>query len=234
MLIVLNHKMNLTLSEIKQYQKQMRKWKITEELVICPSMAYLSLFENSRYHLGSQNVSCYENGSDTGEVSAKQLQSLGVHYCLVGHSERRKFHQEDDNKIKEKLSQLLENDITPILCIGETQEEKKAKVTNKALESQLEILNSFSKEKIERIIIAYEPIWAIGTGIVPAIEEVEQVVSMIKTSIQDRYQVAIKVLYGGSIDTENYTRFKNIRNIDGLLIGGLSLKTEKLKQLFSK
>lgn len=233
MLVVLNHKMNFTLEEVRDYKKIIDQYKLKDiELVICPSLVYLPLFDTKNYNLGSQNVSCYENGSYTGEVSASQLKSLGVTYCLVGHSERRKYQNEDGLLLIEKIKRLLEVNITPILCIGETKEEKQDNKTNDVLKKEIDLLSSFSKEELSKIIIAYEPIWAIGTGLVPSKEEVMYSVKFIKDTLTNKYQVTPQVLYGGSINADNYNTFKNISNIDGLLVGGLSLKVEKLKQLF--
>lgn len=228
--------MNLTREEITSYDKELQQISHEKvDLVICPSMSYLSLLEPKNYALGSQNVARAEEGSYTGEVSAKQLKSLGVSYCLVGHSERRQHQREQNEEINEKLKRLLEVDITPILCIGEREEEKENQQTDFVLKEQLEqALQGFTKDQVKKIIIAYEPVWAIGSGKVPTPKEVEQIFISLQAFFSHNYQTKPFLLYGGSVSLENYKNFQQVFGIDGLLIGGLSLKMDKLKQLLEQ
>lgn len=227
MIVVLNHKSNLDKKEFMEYQNELKKIESSHQLVICPSQIYLNSIDLPTFDLGSQNVSSYHQGAYTGEIYAHQLKSLDVKYCLVGHSERRKYQRETNKDINEKIKRLLEEEITPILCIGETKEQKDSKRTKSVLLSELnECLSGINNNDI---IIAYEPIWAIGTGITPTKDEVEDVLKEIKKVYQKN-----KLIYGGSLNQENIVEFKTSDLIDGYLLGGLSLKPQELKDFISK
>ncbi len=227
MIVVLNNKSNLDKKEFMEYQNELKKIESSYQLVICPSQVYLNSIDLPTFDLGSQNVSSYHQGAYTGEIYAHQLKSLDVKYCLVGHSERRKYQRETNKDINEKIKRLLEEEITPILCIGETKEQKDSKKTKSVLLSELnECLSEINNNDI---IIAYEPIWAIGTGITPTKDEVEDVLKEIKKVYQKN-----KLIYGGSLNQENIVEFKTSYLIDGYLLGGLSLKPQELKDFISK
>lgn len=227
MIVVLNNKSNLDKKEFMEYQNELKKIESSHQLVICPSQIYLNSIDLPTFDLGSQNVSSYHQGAYTGEIYAHQLKSLDVKYCLVGHSERRKYQRETNKDINEKIKRLLEEEITPILCIGETKEQKDSKRTKSVLLSELnECLAGINNNDI---IIAYEPIWAIGTGITPTKDEVEDVLKEIKKVYQKN-----KLIYGGSLNQENIVEFKTSDLIDGYLLGGLSLKPQELKDFISK
>lgn len=227
MIVVLNNKSNLDKKEFMEYQNELKKIESSYQLVICPSQVYLNSIDLPTFDLGSQNVSSYHQGAYTGEIYAHQLKSLDVKYCLVGHSERRKYQRETNKDINEKIKRLLEEEITPILCIGETKEQKDSKRTKAVLLSELnECLSGINNNDI---IIAYEPIWAIGTGITPTKDEVEDVLKEIKKVYQKN-----KLIYGGSLNQENIVEFKTSYLIDGYLLGGLSLKPQELKDFISK
>lgn len=227
MIVVLNNKSNLDKKEFMEYQNELKKIESSHQLVICPSQIYLNSIDLPTFDLGSQNVSSYHQGAYTGEIYAHQLKSLDVKYCLVGHSERRKYQRETNKDINEKIKRLLEEEITPILCIGETKEQKDSKRTKSVLLSELnECLSGINNNDI---IIAYEPIWAIGTGITPTKDEVEDVLKEIKKVYQKN-----KLIYGGSLNQENIVEFKTSELIDGYLLGGLSLKPQELKDFISK
>ena len=227
MIVVLNNKSNLDKKEFMEYQNELKKIESSYQLVICPSQVYLNSIDLPTFDLGSQNVSSYHQGAYTGEIYAHQLKSLDVKYCLVGHSERRKYQRETNKDINEKIKRLLEEEITPILCIGETKEQKDSKKTKSVLLSELnECLSGINNNDI---IIAYEPIWAIGTGITPTKDEVEDVLKEIKKVYQKN-----KFIYGGRLNQENIVEFKTSYLIDGYLLGGLSLKPQELKDFISK
>lgn len=227
MIVVLNNKSNLDKKEFMEYQNELKKIESSYQLVICPSQVYLNSIDLPTFDLGSQNVSSYHQGAYTGEIYAHQLKSLDVKYCLVGYSERRKYQRETNKDINEKIKRLLEEGITPILCIGETKEQKDSKKTKSVLLSELnECLSGINNNDI---IIAYEPIWAIGTGITPTKDEVEDVLKEIKKVYQKN-----KLIYGGSLNQENIVEFKTSYLIDGYLLGGLSLKPQELKDFISK
>ena len=227
MIIVLNNKCNLTKDEFIVYQKNLENIEGSNEIVLCPSNIFLGLFNSNTIELGSQNVSKNEMGAFTGEVSAKQLKSFNVKYSLVGHSERRKYHYETPIEINKKIKQLLENDITPIYCVGETKEERdnntyKESIINDIKESLIDIDKS-------KVIIAYEPIWSIGTGLIPSNEQIEEIISLIKEQLPTN-----KVIYGGSANDQNINTLKNIKGVDGFLLGGLSLSVENLNKFINK
>ena len=227
MIVVLNNKSNLDKQEFIGYQNELKRIESSHQLVICPSQVYLNSIDLPNFDLGSQNVSSYHQGAYTGEIYAHQLKSLNVKYCLVGHSERRKYQRETNKDINEKIKRLLEEEITPILCVGETKEQKDSKKTKSVLLSELnECLSGINNNDI---IIAYEPVWAIGTGITPTKEEVEDVLKEIKKVYQKN-----KLIYGGSLNQENIAEFKTSDLIDGYLLGGLSLKLQELKDFISK
>lgn len=227
MIVVLNNKSNLDKKEFMEYQNELKKIESSYQLVICPSQVYLNSIDLPTFDLGSQNVSSYHQGAYTGEIYAHQLKSLDVKYCLVGHSERRKYQRETNKDINEKIKRLLEEEITPILCIGETKEQKDSKKTKSVLLSELnECLSGINNNDI---IIAYEPIWAIGTGITPTKDEVEDVFKEIK-----KVYLKNKLIYGGSLNQENIVEFKTSELIDGYLLGGLSLKPKQLEDFISK
>lgn len=225
MLIVLNNKSNLEKQEFDSYIKELNKIESSNELVLCPSDIYLNNIRLRKIKLGSQNVSSYEDGAHTGSISAKQLKALGVEYSLVGHSERRKENHETNEDINKKIKLLIEENITPILCIGEKYDEKEIKkeVIKKELEEALIDVD------IEKVIIAYEPIWAIGTGIIPSTRDINDTVLFIKELYPNN-----KVLYGGSLNNNNIKEIKFIEIIDGYLLGTISIELDKLKELLDE
>lgn len=223
MIIALNNKSNLNKEEFVEYLNRLESINTNNTLILCPTYLNIPLV-NSNILLGSQNVSSYDNGAYTGEISSKQLKSYNVKYSIVGHSERREYQRETNEVIKEKINKLLEEDITPILCVGETLEERQNNNYKEVIREELSILNNISKE----VIIAYEPIWSIGTGIIPTKEQIEEVFTYIKSILP------YKVLYGGSANEENIDMLKEINLIDGYLLGGLSLKPDKLQIFLNK
>lgn len=205
------------------------------ELIICPSTPFLYIFQNDSYKLGSQDISRYESGPHTGENTGEQLASLNVEYALVGHSERRKLFKEEEKTIIEKIKKAYHSHIKPIYFIGETTDEKKYKVTYSVLEHQItHILDEVPDYKREKIIIVYEPIWAIGTGITPTIEEIADRIDSIKNILLDKYKIRIPVLYGGSINKENINEIKNIPNIDGYVLGESAKEIKDLLEIYNK
>ena len=230
--IVSNHKMNLTKEEIENYVSQISSLKSTNKLVFCPSNIYLPYFQNQEnYELGVQNVADRKMGALTGEVAVEQLKSLNVSYVIIGHSERRNILNESEEMIHQKIKLVLENDMIPILCIGEKEEE----IPQREEILMAEIDSAFLQQSnLERLIIAYEPIWAIGTGKIPTPEEITTIKEWIKDYIEKKYQVSCPVLYGGSVSVSNIDELSTVSNIDGYLIGGTSLDIEKLKVIIEK
>lgn len=229
MIIALNNKSNLTKEEFLKYQEDIQKLNFrTSNVILIPSNIYLAAANIPNISLGSQNVSMYEMGPHTGEVSASQLRQLGVSYCLVGHSERRKEQHETNIEIRNKIKNLLNQGIIPILCIGETKEEKNTAHTVIYQELQ-EALIGLTEEELKKVIIAYEPVWSIGTGLIPTSTEIESIVTKIKETYPNNL-----VLYGGSVTLENIEKLTQGNAVDGYLLGGLSLQLDKVQILIDK
>lgn len=209
--------------------------KSRNEVIIFPDFSSLFLvsriIKDSQIKFGSQDVAQKTLGAYTGEVSLESLKQLGCKYIIIGHSERRQYFF-DDNLVADKLFNIIKNSkITPILCIGESLSERNKKETYKVLRKQL--LSAFSKLKVKdienrNIVIAYEPVWAIGTGLVAEVNDVVLVHKKIKEIFSKMFVGKkireTKVLYGGSVNVENFLNFQNAKEVDGLLIGGASLK----------
>lgn len=230
MIIALNNKSNLGKGAFLEYQEKMSHIEANSQLIMCPTYLNVNLFHLNNVDLGAQNVSKTNPGAFTGEVSAKDLKESGVKYTIIGHSERREYQRESLGDIHEKLIRLLENDITPILCIGETKDERDEGVVEDVLEDELtSAVEGLNDEEKDRIIIAYEPIWSIGTGVIPTIEEIEEVFRFIKKSFPRN-----PILYGGSANEKNIDILKQSPLIDGYLLGGLSLKPEELQVFINK
>ena len=206
------------------------------EIVVAPVFTSLYAVNEEICHCGcgriklaAQNVYFEPKGAFTGEISIDMLKDFSVSYIIIGHSERRNILNESFELIHKKVKICLENNIIPILCIGEKKEEinQKEEILTAELKSAFDDIGDDRKN----IVIAYEPIWSIGTGLVPTKEEIEETLSWIKKYIKDNYQVDCKTLYGGSVNEENISNLKEIQSIDGYLIGGASLKLNKLKQM---
>lgn len=236
-LVVGNWKMNLTLDQSKELiQEVANKVSFHAYVVIAAPVAYLHplkdfLVGKRNIHLAAQNVHHEEFGAFTGELSAPMLASLGVEYCIVGHSERRIHFKEKNEILAQKVSQLLAHNITPIYCVGETLEQREKGKTYDVIKKQIkEGLFHLNAEQIEQVIIAYEPVWAIGTGKNASPDQAEEVHAFIRKYIQQKYgeEVAdeIPILYGGSVTAENAQSLFEKPSIDGGLVGGASLKSE--------
>lgn len=229
MIVILNNKSNLTKSEFIIYQNDLRNIKVPFELVLCPTYLNINLFDLSNISLGSQNVSCTNEGAYTGEISAKSLKDSNVRYCIIGHSERRKYQKETNEEINKKVKELISNDIIPILCVGETKEQREKNEVEQIIVTQVkEAIKEINDEDRKKIIVAYEPIWSIGTGLIPKVNDIEIVNSYIKKILPE-----CKVIYGGSVNEENINELKSDK-IDGYLLGGLSLKPQKLEKFLNK
>lgn len=214
-LIIANQKTYLNKTSVKEF---INNFKYAQDIIICPSFPFIS--EYSNYLLGAQDISEEETNTQTGEITGTQLKSLNCRYVIVGHSERRAKQGESDELIKKKLINAQNSDLVPILCVGENKEEYEAKITDEVLGKQL----SAALDNIEgELIIAYEPIWAIGTGLIPSNKEIYYVVQKIKAKYPQ-----YKVLYGGSVNVNNINELIQIENVDGYLIGGASSDAEEL------
>ena len=229
MIVILNNKCNLSKTEFIKYQEELKTINTEHEVVLCPTYLNINNCQLETIKIGAQTVSCTDNGAYNGEISARDLKDSGVKYTIVGHSERRKYQNESNYDINEKIKRLLENDITPILCIGETEDERNNGLVEYIINKQLsESLRGLLEEKIKKIIIAYEPIWSIGTGLIPDIDDIINVNNFIKKLYPNN-----QIIYGGSANEKNIQNLKS-KAIDGYLLGGLSLKPEKIKEFLDQ
>ena len=233
-LIVANWKMNKTPKETKEYLETFLRLiegvDDNVEILICPPFTSLciawDILKGSKVKLGAQNCHYEQKGAFTGEISLDMLKELGVSYVIVGHSERRWIFGETDELINKKVIACLEKGIRPILCVGEKIEEREAGMTLKVIESQLKLALSGLDEVSERIDIAYEPVWAIGSGNPATPEDAQLVHSFIKELLGK-----VRVLYGGSINPQNAGEFLSMPDVDGLLVGGASLDPSSFAQI---
>ncbi len=230
-IFIANWKLHGNIEFINQYYQKL-SIKSNNCVVICSPSIYLNHLKTNSKNLfsGSQDVSIYNEGAYTGELSAAMLADNNINFSLVGHSERRQYFYESNEKVRSKSINLIENKIIPIICLGETLEQKEKKMTKEILTEQI---NQSVPEvsNFENTIIAYEPIWAIGTGLTPTINEIEDVHEFIK-SISNKFK-NFKVLYGGSVKASNSADINNLKNVDGCLIGGASLKVDEFNTIIS-
>jgi len=199
-------------------------------VVICPTSIHLDYMSKNKngFYVGAQNVSEHEEGAYTGEISVNSLLDLNINFCITGHSERRQIYKEKDNEINLKSDILIRNSVIPIICIGETLQQKEKGITNIVLQEQL--MNSIPiSSSFENTIIAYEPVWAIGTGLTPTIEEIDETHQFIREH-NDKLN-KYKILYGGSVKASNAREITDLPNVDGALIGGASLKSEEFTRI---
>lgn len=231
-----NWKMNMLASKIKPFMEELKEnlpEKKACDIVLCtPAVmvpAMIKAGKVCKVAAGAQDCSKFEKGAYTGEVSAEQLADIGAKYCIVGHSERRQYHGEDDMLVNEKAKKLLANGVTPIICVGESLEQREMDLTIEHITYQVKAaLNGVSAQQLRHTIIAYEPIWAIGTGKTATAEQAQEVCYAIRAVIRKIYGArparSVSILYGGSMNAGNARELLAQPDIDGGLIGGASLK----------
>ncbi len=227
-----NWKMNGKLEnllEIKKISNEFARSKI--EIIICPPFTLLSAASEiaKNVYLGAQNLHPESEGAFTGEISADMLVDLGVKYSIIGHSERRNEHNETNEIVARKVKISLEKKLQTIICIGETELQRKENSTLEILEQQLleSLANNTNSEKL---IVAYEPIWAIGTGLIPEVSEISKIHDFLRVRLVELYgsnASTIPLLYGGSVNGSNASEIFNVNNVNGALVGGASLSFEK-------
>lgn len=244
-LIIANWKMNPSSKKEAErlfgaLKKELKKIKKTE-VVICPPFVWLSLFKASpkeKVFLGGQNCFWENDGAFTGEISPFMLKNLDCQYVIIGHSERRKYFQENDELINKKLKAALKNRLRPILCVGEetrdafTEEGKPINEMSLAVGEQVKNgLTGISSARVDEIVIAYEPVWAIGTGISCLPDDAMKAALLIKKTLTNLYgrSVAekVRILYGGSVNSQNAIEYVKDARMDGLLVGGASLNVSE-------
>lgn len=212
-----------------------------QEVVVCPPFIHLhSLVQlkksNLKVSLGAQNCHHQDSGAFTGEVAASMIKSVGVEYVILGHSERRQYFAETDELLSEKVKTALRNDLKPIFCIGETLEERNDGNHFSVIKSQLEKgLFSLSDVDFQKVVLAYEPVWAIGTGLTASPEQAQEVHAFIRREVSAKYSPEladeISILYGGSCNPKNAAQLFAQNDIDGGLIGGASLKSRDFVEI---
>jgi triosephosphate isomerase len=242
---VANWKMNFSFNQSTNFctnnNNALQKLASTDDIVVCPSFDALApinnLLKNTDIMIGAQNCSEYALGAYTGEVSALSLAEIGVNYCIVGHSERRIHYGETTEQIVKKIYLLYAANIIPIICIGETHNDFIEKKTVTVLEQQLQpILAAITQQeqKKNHIIIAYEPVWAIGTNIIPEQEQLIDVFTQITNLVHAHLpNHTIQLLYGGSVNQNNSAQLKKIPHINGFLIGGASTQFDQFKNIIT-
>ncbi|MFV0274953.1 MAG: triose-phosphate isomerase [Bacilli bacterium] len=230
-ILIGNHKMNLTKDETINYINSIKNIA-NQNMIIAPSNIYLSDFTLENILTCSPDVSAHDKGAFTGEVSANQLHSINVNYSLVGHSERRINFNEKPSLLKQKINQCFNNNIIPILCVGETLEEKNTNKFTIMLKKEFDII--FNEFNNKTIIIAYEPVWSIGSGFIPTMDEIKNIHNFIKDYFYKNFNYDVKVVYGGSVNENNTREILSINSVDGLLVGEVSLKVEKFLEIFKE
>lgn len=237
-----NWKMNMlpgeTINFIEQIAPMVKKSE--NEIILCVPFtdifyAWHSL-EGSNIKLGAQNMHWEESGAYTGEVSGQMLKSVGVEYVIIGHSERRAYFAETDETVNKKIKAVFANDLKPILCVGESLDQREAGKTEEIITNQTEkALEGLTNEQIKNTIIAYEPIWAIGTGKTATAEDANNSIKAIRNKIEALYgkDVAQEVIiqYGGSVKSSNAKELFETSDIDGALVGGASLKPDEFAKI---
>jgi triosephosphate isomerase len=226
-LIVGNWKMNGNLKLLQECLSQWQAAPSFNQVVLCLPAVFLEKAETfihqPNFHIGGQNCHSQLQGAFTGDTSASHLKEVGCRYVIVGHSERRQGHQETNSMVKAKAEAALKADLIPIICIGETLEQREQRTTLDVLKQQLEE----SVPNHPSPLIAYEPVWAIGTGKVAALEDIQSVHGFIKHFFNNH----VTILYGGSVTVENYKEILSLSDVDGVLVGGASLKVDDFAKM---
>lgn len=242
-LIVANWKMNKTIGEAISYIKELKEFikdVQDKDIVVCPPYTALSAvsaeIKASNIALGAQDMYWEKEGAFTGAISAEMLKEIGVKYAIIGHSERRQHFNETDFTVNSKVKAALANSLAPIVCVGENEEERKNDDTKAVVEEQVKNgLMDLSREEFLKLAIAYEPVWAIGTGKNATPEEADEVHAFIRGMITDMHDEEtsqkIRILYGGSVNPGNIKEFTAKENIDGALVGGASLDAKKFSDI---
>ncbi len=237
-----NWKMNMLPNEaiayIEEFEKLVKDTK--NEVILC--VPYTDLFyclnyaQDTNIKIGAQNMHWEENGAYTGEVSGKMLKAIGVEYVIIGHSERRQYFAETDETVNKKVKAAFANDLKPIVCVGETLEQRETEKTVEVITRQTKLaLEGLSSEQVKNTIIAYEPIWAIGTGKTATSEDANNSIKEIRKEVENNYgkEIADEIIiqYGGSVKSSNAKELFTTTDIDGGLVGGASLKPDEFSKI---
>ena len=235
-----NWKMNKTPSEGKIFSEKMVEKlgsNSSVDVIVCPPFTGLSsLVTSTKFHLGAQNCHFEDSGALTGEISTSMLLNCNVEYVILGHSERRAIFHEKNNAIGQKVAKVLSDGMKPILCVGETIDELNEGLAKETVQRQLQLgLNDVNS--LSNIVIAYEPVWAIGTGLTASVEKVSEIHSFIRTILKDLSSESesnnVPIIYGGSVNSDNADELINANAVNGFLIGGASLDVDKFVDIIN-
>jgi len=232
-----NWKMNNTISQSIDLVKNIKKEDIKDKVEVVLAVPFTSLYEVKKHldgttiKLAAQNMHWEDKGAYTGEISPLMLKEIGVDYCIIGHSERRQYFNETDETVNKKIKAALKHNIKPIVCVGESLEERERNIHEDIVKDQvIKALEGIDKSFIKDIVIAYEPIWAIGTGKTASSEDANTMCGLIRKTIGHMYgenaKNTIRIQYGGSVKPENIKELMEKEEIDGALVGGASLIAE--------
>lgn len=239
-LIAGNWKMNFVSDEAIAFVQSLKSHIIeynlsNVEILLCVPFTNLhplkSLVDESLFSIGAQNMHFESKGAFTGEISPTMLIDAGCEYVILGHSERRQYFKEDNEILFKKLKAALNYNLKPILCIGETINERQSGRTFEVLQHQLQVLNELDKGKLTKITIAYEPVWAIGTGLNATSEQISEAHQWIDKYLSDNFGESLRILYGGSMNDANAREILECNKVSGGLIGGASLKIEQFTSI---
>ncbi len=242
-LIAGNWKMNKTTDEAAETARQLveRVAGVTDvDIMIAPTFTALApvfkVIQNSPVALGAQNLFWENEGAYTGEISAAMLKSVGCRYCIIGHSERRQYFGETDETVNKKIQAAIQVDLKPVFCVGETEKERESEQTLSVLDKQVKKgLEGLVSDQLDMLVIAYEPVWAIGTGKTATDAQAQEVHQFIRSLVEKNFGNAlsdsIRILYGGSAKPDNITGLMSMPDIDGGLVGGASLDAESFSEI---
>jgi triosephosphate isomerase len=243
-LIMGNWKMNGDSESIKALCKGLSEAKYDNSKVnvaVFPSSVYVKEAMAQlpkEMGVGLQNITFNNDGAYTGEISSSMLQDIGCDYLLIGHSERRSIFGETDLDVFKKLEKIIDTNIVPVVCIGESLADRESGKLESVLSAQLElVLNNFSAEKLKKIVVAYEPVWAIGTGVVASLEQVQDTHKFIRSvvaNVDKNIAKDMKIVYGGSLKAANAKDILSLSDVDGGLIGGASLMASEFNEIINK
>ena len=237
-----NWKMNMLPNEAMSFINELEPYAKNAKCEIILCVPYTDLFyslltaQNTNIKIGAQNMHWEEAGAYTGEIAPNMLKCINVEYVIIGHSERRQYFAETDETVNKKIKSALKHELNPILCVGETMKQRELGLEEEVIKQQIiGALEGITKEQAEKIVIAYEPIWAIGTGKVATKDDANNMIKLIRKEIELLYnkEVAnnVSILYGGSVNKNNSKELFETSDIDGALVGGASLKVDEFNEI---
>ena len=238
-----NWKMNNTVKEALELIEEIKSYELNKdvEAIVCVPFTCLSdvkkSLENTEIKLGAQNIHWEESGAFTGEISPKMLKEMGVDYVIIGHSERRQYFNETDETVNKKIKSSLNHGLKPIVCVGETLDERESGIENDIVKKQInKAFEGIEEKDLDNIVIAYEPIWAIGTGKTASASDANNMLGFIRETIGQKYggkKDHIRIQYGGSVKPSNIKELMDKEEIDGALVGGASLVAKDFVDLIN-